>query len=100
MLATFISRAREEGQIDGLIPHLVDGGLSVLQYADDIILFMNHNLEQVKNMKLLLCVFEKLSSLKINFHKSELFFMGRQRIIRKNTHSYSTVRWASTLLDT
>jgi hypothetical protein len=38
MLATFISRAREEGQIDGLVPHLVDGGLSILQYVDDTIL--------------------------------------------------------------
>jgi hypothetical protein len=46
MLATFISRAREEGQIDGLVPHLVKGGLSILQYVDGIILFMDHNLEQ------------------------------------------------------
>jgi hypothetical protein len=46
MLATFISRAREEGQIDGLVPHLVEGGLSILQYEDGIILFMDHNLEQ------------------------------------------------------
>jgi hypothetical protein len=33
-------------------------------------------------MKLLLCVFEELSGLKINFHKSELFCTGRQRIMR------------------
>jgi hypothetical protein len=75
MLATFITRAREEGQIDGLVPHLVDEGLSVLQYVDNTILFMDHNLEQAKNMKLLLCVVEKLLGLKINFHKSELFFV-------------------------
>jgi hypothetical protein len=72
MLATLITRAREEGQIDGLVPHLIDGGLSILQYADDTILLMDKNLEQAKNMKLLLCVFEKLSDLKINFHKSEI----------------------------
>jgi hypothetical protein len=29
-----------------------------------------------KNMKLLLCAFEQLSGLKINFHKSELFYYG------------------------
>src|SRR6266498_620475 len=29
-----------------------------------------------KNMKLLLCAFEQLSGLKINFHKSELFCYG------------------------
>jgi hypothetical protein len=35
------------------------------------------DLEKVKNLKLVLCAFEKLSSLKINFHKSELFLFGK-----------------------
>jgi hypothetical protein len=50
MLAILISRAKEDGQICELVPHLVDGGNSILQYADDTILFMEHNLEQVANM--------------------------------------------------
>jgi hypothetical protein len=33
-------------KIEGVIPHLVDGGLSILQYADDTILFMEHDLEK------------------------------------------------------
>jgi hypothetical protein len=37
---------------------------------------MDHNIEQAKNMELLLCVFEQLSGLKIIFHKSELFCYG------------------------
>jgi hypothetical protein len=40
---------------------------------------MEHNLEQAANMKLLLCAFEKLSGLKINFHKSELFCYGEAK---------------------
>ena len=56
-----------------------DDGLSILQYADDTFLFMDHNLEQAKNMKLLLCVFEQLSGLKINFHKSEIFCYGEAK---------------------
>ena len=52
-LAIFITRAKEDGQIQGLIPHLVDGGLSILQYADDTILFMEHDLEQAKNVKVI-----------------------------------------------
>jgi hypothetical protein len=40
---------------------------------------MKNDLEQVKNMKLLLCAFGKLSGLKINFHKSELFCYGEAR---------------------
>jgi hypothetical protein len=59
-----------------VIPHLVDGGLSILQYADDTILFMEHDLEKARNLKLILAAFEQLSGLKINFHKSELFCFG------------------------
>ena len=58
MLAILIKRANEEGQISGVVPHLVDGGLSVLQYADDTILFMEHNLDHARNLKLLLFAFE------------------------------------------
>jgi hypothetical protein len=45
MLALLISRAKEDGQISALIPHLVRDGLPILQYADDTILFMDHNIE-------------------------------------------------------
>jgi hypothetical protein len=76
MLAIMIERAKVDGQIEGLIPHLVDGGLSILQYADDIILFMEHDIEKAQNSKLIWVAFEELSGLKINFHKSELFCFG------------------------
>lgn len=76
MLSILIKRAKEDGQIRGIIPHLVDDGLSILQYADDTILFIEHDLEQTKNMKLLHGVFEQLSGLKICFHKSEIFYYG------------------------
>src|SRR5438132_4841094 len=73
MLAILIARAKDDDQFRGVVPHLVDDGLSILQYADDTIIFTENNLEQANNMKLLLCAFEQLSGLKINFHKSELF---------------------------
>jgi hypothetical protein len=76
MLAILLQRAKEDGQVDGLVPHLVEGGLSILQYADDTILFMEHDLLKAVNMKLILCIFEQLSGLKINFHKSEIFCFG------------------------
>jgi hypothetical protein len=79
MLALLINRAKTDGQIRGVIPHLVDNGLSILQYADDTIIFLDHDLEQAKNLKLLLCAFEQLSGLKINFHKSEVFCYGAAR---------------------
>jgi hypothetical protein len=76
MLAIFIERAKNNGDFSGVIPHLVDGGLSILQYANDTILFMEHDFVQAKNLKLVLSAFEQLSGLKINFHKSELYCYG------------------------
>ena len=35
---------------------------------------MDHDIEKATNMKMILCAFEQLSGLKINFHKSEFFF--------------------------
>ena len=79
MLAVLVNRAKQDGQVGGLIPHLVEGGVSILQYADDTIIFMEHDLVKARNMKLLLCLFEQLSGLKINFNKSELFCFGRAK---------------------
>jgi hypothetical protein len=79
MLAILIKRAKGDGQIAGVIPHLIDDGLSILQYTDDMILFMEHDSEKAKNVKLLLSAFEQLSGLKINFHKSEIFCFGQAK---------------------
>ena len=43
MLVILIARAKEAGQVEGVIPHLVQDGLSILQYADDTVLFMSHD---------------------------------------------------------
>jgi hypothetical protein len=79
MLAILIKRASAKGQFEGVIPHLVDDGLSILQYVDDTILFMEHDLDKARNMKVLLSAFEELSGLKINFHKSEVFYFGEAK---------------------
>ena len=46
MLALIIKRAKDDGQIRGVIPNLLDDGLSILQYADDTIIFIDHDLKQ------------------------------------------------------
>jgi hypothetical protein len=48
----FIEHAQIYGQnkIEGVIPHLVDGWLSILHYVDDLILFMEHDLEMSRNL--------------------------------------------------
>ena len=84
MLAILIKRVKDDGQIRGVIPHLVDDGLSILQYADDTIFFLDHDIQQAKRMKLLLSVFEHMSGLKINFHKSETFATDKRKSLKRN----------------
>jgi hypothetical protein len=54
MLAILVARAKEEGQVGGFIHHLVDGGISILQYGDVTVFFMEHDLDKAINMKLIL----------------------------------------------
>jgi hypothetical protein len=77
MLSILIARDKDDGQIEWVIPHLIQNGLSILQYMEDTVLFLSHDLPKATNMKLLLSLFEQLSGLKINFHKSEIFCFGK-----------------------
>jgi hypothetical protein len=45
---------------------------------------MEHNLEKALNMKLILCIFEELSGLKINFHKSDIFCFGQAKEVEND----------------
>jgi hypothetical protein len=49
---------------------------------------MEHNFEKAKNVKLLLTVFEHLFVLKINFHKSELYYYGEAK---EAQHEYRNI---------
>jgi hypothetical protein len=100
MLALLINRAKADGQIRGVLPHLVEDGLSILQYADDTIIFIDHDPKQAKNLKLLLCTFEQLSGLKTNFHKSDFFAMEQLKRWRNSILLSSAVIKGGTLSDT
>ena len=76
MLAILIERAKQDGQIAGVVPHLVDGGLSILQYVGDTIPLLEHDLDKARNLKVLLsafskCQVSKLTSIKVNFSTLE-----------------------------
>lgn len=75
-LTVLINQAKNDDQVRGVVTHLVEDGLSILQFADDTIIFMYNDLERAKNIKLLLSVFEQLSGLKINIHESKMFCYG------------------------
>jgi hypothetical protein len=75
-LAMILVRARVAGHIQGVVPHLIPGGVSHLQYADDIKILIQNSQEGLINLKFILLCFEFLSGMKINFHKSEVIVMG------------------------
>jgi hypothetical protein len=75
-LAVIMDKARGAGPIAGVIPHLIPVGVSHLQYADDTIIMIQPNDLAVANLKYILLCFERISGLRINFHKSEVMVMG------------------------
>jgi hypothetical protein len=48
-----------------LIPHIIEGGVVILQYADDTILLMQDDMEQIIHLELILYMFEAISGLEI-----------------------------------
>jgi hypothetical protein len=61
------------------------GGLvSILQYADYAVVFMDQGLEHARNVKLPLTTFEQMSCLQVNLHKSEIFCYGLAKDFEEN----------------
>ena len=75
-LAAMLRKASEAGHIKGVVGHLIPGGVSHLQYADDTLLLFQPDLHSVASVKAILLGFELMSGLKINFHKCEVLPMG------------------------
>jgi hypothetical protein len=75
-LSAMLDRASENDNLMGVIPHLVDGGLTHLQYTDDTMLFIQPTQQNITTLKFLLFCFEEVSGMKINYNKSEVFTMG------------------------
>jgi hypothetical protein len=47
-----------------------------LQYADDTIIMIQANMLGIANLKIVLLCFENMIGFQINFHKSEVLFLG------------------------
>jgi hypothetical protein len=69
VFAKMIFVAQQNDLLVRLADNIVPKGIAMLQYADDTILLIQDNLEQARNLKLMLYIFEAMSSLKINFEK-------------------------------
>lgn len=85
-LTKMVLKAQSNDLFVGLASDIIDKGIAILQYADDTVLCIHHDLAKAVNLKLLLYIFELMSGLKINFLKSEVFVLGGDNTI---TASYA-----------
>lgn len=76
MIDKAINKGHIRGVLEDLIPGGWGGGVSHIQYADDMVIMTNGSDTSIRNLKLILYCFEWLSGLKINFHKSEVYVFG------------------------
>jgi hypothetical protein len=53
-----VLKAQQNNLITRLVKELIPNGIVVLQYADDTIVCLEHDVEKAKNVKLLLYMFE------------------------------------------
>jgi hypothetical protein len=49
----------------------------MIQYVDDTILMFEDDVDSARNLKPILCIFEQLTGLKINFNKREFYLFGK-----------------------
>lgn len=75
-LDAILTKAKEGGHIRGLVPQLINGGSTHLQYADDTIILIELDDEVIANTKFLLYCFESMSGLKINYDNNEVIVVG------------------------
>jgi hypothetical protein len=66
-----IIKAQENNKFCGLIDHIIEKGVAILQYVDDTIICLKHSIEGARNLKLLMYMYEMMASIKINFLKSK-----------------------------
>ena len=75
-LSALLDKAVQKKHITGILDHLIPGGISHIQYADDTVIMIDGSESSVLNLKLILYCFEWLFGLKINFHKSDVYVFG------------------------
>jgi hypothetical protein len=65
-------KAARKGYVRGLINSLYSEGVISLQYSDDTLLFLDHDKQGACHLKWVMVCFEQLSSMRINYHKSDM----------------------------
>jgi hypothetical protein len=83
-----LTKASNRGFIKGLLEDFRPGGIISLQYADDTILFSKAEESVLRNLKCVLMWYEQISSMRINFNKSEIVPLN---LDIEETHSFSHI---------
>jgi hypothetical protein len=65
-----LMKAARTNYISGFMTSIYPGGVLSLQYADDTLLFLKHDLVSAGRLKWIMVYFEQLSGMKINYNKS------------------------------
>jgi hypothetical protein len=71
-LFRMILKAQSNNLLCGSGDHIIEKGVVVLQYTDDTIICLKHDIKGARNMKLLLYMYGLMAGLIINFSKSEV----------------------------
>lgn len=76
ILSLIIKRTATNGLISGF--QVAEGGTIInhLQFADDLVVFLDDSEEKVNNLKNILFAFELVAGLKVNFRKSAIVGIG------------------------
>uniref|UniRef100_A0A8I6YX80 Reverse transcriptase domain-containing protein n=1 Tax=Hordeum vulgare subsp. vulgare TaxID=112509 RepID=A0A8I6YX80_HORVV len=91
IFSKMLNKASNHNLISGLLTNAIPGGIIILHYADDIILFLEDSYEKAKNFKWILCCFKNLSGMKINFHKSDLITINVDENMANSPPHFSAV---------
>jgi hypothetical protein len=67
-----MGKAANKGYLKRLMSRLYLEGVISLQYADNTLLFLENDIQGASHLKWLMTFFEHISSLRINYHKSDL----------------------------
>jgi hypothetical protein len=59
-LAAILTRAKEAGHLQGVVPHLIPGGVTHLQYTDDTMVMIEPSQLVMANLKFLLLCLENM----------------------------------------
>ena len=76
VLTRMLTKAANQGLVKGVLTDFTPNGIMSLQYADDTLIFSSNDMEHLRYLKCCLGLFEQISGMRINFHKSELVVLN------------------------